>query len=151
VYDSASEEAVARAFDTLRLEKILRSYFAHPVVGGYDIDFLVQLGSEAPGTGRIVLIEYDGLGLSRRSCLSERRTRLGEISRYGIETRWLTHSDDESVRDVILNYTPPHFLWVVTTCPECGGERSRYVIDREERHLDDKKIERSAVCSTCSP
>ena len=101
----------------------------HALLCGFNLDFLVQLGPASGENGRLIALEYDGLGLSRTKSLEQKVIRYGEISAYGIEPRWLTSSDEDAVRTVINGYEPPHFVWVRATCPVCGHVETRYLID----------------------
>lgn len=149
MYDSKSEKKVARHLDNLRREQVVKNYMPHLLVAGVEVDFFVRPGNQAGQEKSPIIVEYDGMGLSRRECLEGRIRRLSRLAKYGIETRWLTEPTLQATKDLILDYTPPHFLHVKAVCSDCGEESSKYLIDRNRLHEDKKELQKSAFCQNC--
>ena len=70
-YDSGEEQAVAQALGQLQREQLVAGYMTHALVCGFNLDFLVELGSASTGNGRLIALEYDGLGLNRTKNLDQ--------------------------------------------------------------------------------
>ena len=71
-YDSGEEHAVAQALGQLQREQLVAGYMTHALLCGFNLDFLVQLGPASTGNGRLIALEYDGLGLNRTKKTSTR-------------------------------------------------------------------------------
>lgn len=145
--DSREERQVADALLGLHHEQYLQGVLVHPKVAGVTADFLVQLGPETNENGRVILLEYDGLGVDRPAGIEEKRDRYGRLSRMGMEARWLTSASEEAVKKVLTDYEAPRFVWRCDTCSACGRERRVLVIAPD--HLG-PEIERTDVCAECS-
>lgn len=149
IYDSKEEWQVSRHLDKLTSESVVRSYGPHPLIAGFEVDFWVQAGADSGSNSQVFAVEYDGLGLNRKESLDGRVKRLSELAKYGIETRWLTGCSFESVRNVVVDYHPPHFVWKSVVCAGCGESENVYVIDRNGKHDGKKSITVTKQCEEC--
>jgi hypothetical protein len=148
-YDSESEERVARALFDLARERVVVGYFAHPRIAGLVFDFLVHMGPGAgEQNGRVVLVEYDGLGEARPDDLGAKLERHGRLQEVGLSVRWLLSPDESAVREMLLDYHPPHFVTKKMICT-CGEVRSIVVIAHKAKNKGELEIEGSFQCSSC--
>ena len=154
-YDSRQEADVAAALDTLKTERVVSGYLPHAKIAGFDVDFLVQLGPEAgadTGTataGRLVVLEYDGLGEERVRDLTLKVVKLGDLRDAGLELRWLTDPTIEGVRACLVNYRPPTFVLKTRICPECGTGDTVRVIARDRRNAGLDQLVQTRPCRPC--
>lgn len=156
VYDSASEGKVAQALHDLEREQVIRGFISHPIVSGIEYDFLVQLGKMgakkgAPSqrSGRVMLLEYDGLGEARRDDLSEKLYRNALLGAMGIHVRWLIDPGYDSVRSCLVDYEPPHFVTKRMTC-NCGETVKIVVIAHRPESREQVEIEGRYTCAACN-
>jgi len=82
-FDSKAEASVAETLEDLMLEKIVASYMVHPMICGFEADFLVQLGPRSNNNGRLVIVEYDGLGTKREESVMPKITHICRTNESG--------------------------------------------------------------------
>lgn len=144
-FDSKEEMSVAKTIIEMQREKYVSGVLPHPKVSGVTADFLVQLGPETSDQGQLVLVEYDGLGINRPRGLGKKRQRYLRLSRNGLPARWLTDPSREAVKELITDYSPPHFAIRKDVC-ECGKTEIHVVIAPE---ISAGEVTRDALCTDC--
>lgn len=145
-FDSEEETRVAEMLIKMRREKYLGGMLPHPKVAGVTGDFLVQLGPQTDDDGQLILLEYDGLGTDRPHGLGDKRQRYRKLSRHGLPARWLTSTSREAIKEVIIDYTPPHFAVRKDVCRECGSVETNLVIADKESAGE---IMNTITCTSC--
>lgn len=147
-FDSQSEQEVARQLFALVREEYLRGVLAHPVVAGHEADFAVQLGPESLEDRAVMILEYDGLGISRPGGLSVKRRKYARLQRSGLYVRWVTETGREHLRKACTGeYDSPSFVRRVRVC-EAGHEQADVVISTE-RSGEVEQLISSTKCPQC--
>jgi hypothetical protein len=144
-YDSKQEAAVASHFETLITERLVGGYVIHPHVAGFHADFLVALGTQSDHPGRLVVVEYDGLGLKRLRDLQHKVLRYAELAAFGFEQAWITSPTLDAVKAALESPGPPRLVRKTSSCPLCKKEAQVHVICD---HCP-TEIEVREVCSRC--
>ncbi len=150
-FDSKSEQEVARVLFALVREEYLRGVVGHPVVAGAESDFGVQLGPQSVEDQALMLVEYDGLGLSRPSGLGPKLKRYARLRRNGVYVRWATSTEKSHVRSLFTSdYRAPHFVRRIRVC-DAGHEQTDVVIAPEKRGQSEiEQFISSSQCQTCN-
>ena len=147
-YDSKAEARVAQSLDYLIKTGVIFSYFSHPIIAGLNIDFMVHMGPESNNVGKVILLEYDGLTLQRTKGLEKRILRLSELKKYGIDLRWITETSEEHVKNALIDYSLPKFIYKVNICPICGKENKKLLITKRKKDKSQKEIITQKPCNT---
>jgi len=130
-FDSKAEASVAETLEDLMLEKIVASYMVHPMICGFEADFLVQLGPRSNNNGRLVIVEYDGLGTKREESVMPKITQYAELTRAGIFQLWIQKSDFETVKGGLENPGMPRVIQKIIHHETDGREESIHVLGDE--------------------
>lgn len=151
-FDSKSEEQIARNFVELVREQKLNGFLLHPKVAGVEADFLIKLGRDLKGdtlkNGQIVVVEYDGLKLSRKKDLGPKLQRYGRLNRSGLKTRWLFNTDKKKILSSIKkrqNKTP---VTKRLLCSNCGESEKITVLSPKE-NPDPNIYDTISNCKEC--
>lgn len=139
VFDSHAESIVAESLERLVFERIVGGYLSHVFIAGLSVDFLVKLGSQAPKgrKNRLVILEYDGLGESRRSSLLHKIHRFSELLTAGIESAWILDPSYDSVRNALLFGSPARLIRKTLRYAKSGRERIIYVNSQRQDIADE--------------
>lgn len=127
--DSKAEARVHGHLLDLTHEGVLAGVLCHPRIAGTDGDFIVQFGPKAPAglLHRLLLVEYDGMGIHRPRSVESKLARHAELEILGLHTRWLHDDSFAGVHAMLTDYTPPPLVTKRLVCP-CGREHGAVVV-----------------------